>query len=64
MVPVAADAEEALDIFSKAHWSSYVEDIAWTKGRVAIIDNWRVLHGRGGAQTLDQDRILLRILIE
>jgi alpha-ketoglutarate-dependent taurine dioxygenase len=64
MVPVTADGDDALSFFSKAQWPSYVEEVDWAKGRVVIIDNWRVLHGRGSAKSPDQDRILLRILIE
>jgi hypothetical protein len=64
MHPVDASAKQAMGVFSKERWSSYVEKIAWTEGRVVIIDNWRVLHARGRAETLDHDRILLRILIE
>ena len=64
MIPIDVDAEQALAVFSKERWPSYVEKIVWTKGRVVIIDNWRVLHARGSAKSLDEDRILLRILIE
>lgn len=63
MVPLDTDGERALNVFSKAHWPSYIEEIGWSEGRAVIIDNWRILHGRGSARTLDRDRILLRILI-
>jgi hypothetical protein len=64
MIPIDVDAEQALAVFSKERWPSYVEKIVWTKGRVVIIDNWRVLHARGSAKSLDQDRILFRTLVE
>jgi alpha-ketoglutarate-dependent taurine dioxygenase len=63
MVPLGSDGERALDVFSKARWPSHVEEIHWTQGKAVVIDNWRVLHGRGSAQRTDRDRILLRILI-
>ena len=63
MTPVTPNGEQALDVFSINHWTNYVEAIDWHEGKVAIIDNWRILHGRGRADRLDDDRTLLRISI-
>jgi hypothetical protein len=41
-----------------------VECHYWSAGTVLIIDNWRVLHGRGTSQRDDFDRVLERIVIE
>jgi L-asparagine oxygenase len=38
-------------------------EIQWTEGQLLIIDNCRVLHGRGGSKSDDRDRWLKRILI-
>jgi hypothetical protein len=40
-----------------------VHEVEWKPGMVLVIDNWRVLHGRGVASEEDQDRTLLRILV-
>jgi alpha-ketoglutarate-dependent taurine dioxygenase len=63
MVPLGSEGECAMDVLSKMHWLSRIEEIRWTQGQVLIIDNWRVLHGRAAAQCSDQDRILLRVLV-
>jgi hypothetical protein len=38
--------------------------IDWTDGRVLVLDNWRVLHGRGPANVaVKKQRALERVLI-
>jgi alpha-ketoglutarate-dependent taurine dioxygenase len=37
--------------------------IAWASGQLLVIDNHRVLHGRGGSTNDDRDRWLKRILV-
>lgn len=39
------------------------EHFMWTEGRVLIIDNWRVLHGRGTSAREDFGRILERVIV-
>ena len=63
MTPVMADGVRAMSVFSKANWSEYVEEIEWTPGKAIVIDNWRVLHGRGTSDHPDSDRTLLRLSI-
>lgn len=63
MKPVTSEGDRALDIFSKQRWPAHLEEMRWSVGKVLLIDNWRVLHGRGNASCPDDDRTLLRISI-
>ena len=63
MKPVMSDSVRALNIFLRRHWLNYLETIDWFEGKVVVIDNWRLLHGRGPANGDDSDRVLLRISI-
>lgn len=63
MASVRSSDKPVLDIFLASNWTDYVETIDWHKGKVIVIDNWRVLHGRGQASHPDLDRTLLRISI-
>ena len=38
--------------------------IDWSEGDLLIIDNWRMLHGRGSAITIDSDRLLIKMLVD
>jgi alpha-ketoglutarate-dependent taurine dioxygenase len=63
MKPVMPDSVRALAVFSGKHLSDYVQTIEWSEGKVVVIDNWRLLHGRGSADGDDADRVILRISI-
>ncbi|HEY1661703.1 MAG TPA: TauD/TfdA family dioxygenase [Verrucomicrobiae bacterium] len=63
MTANTADGVEALIVFSRHNWPNYIQQVHWEPGYVLIIDNWRLLHGRGHATCLDLDRKLLRISI-
>jgi alpha-ketoglutarate-dependent taurine dioxygenase len=63
MTPVMADGERALSVFSRAKWTKYIEEVHWIPGKVTVIDNWRVLHGRGASDFSESDRTLLRVSI-
>lgn len=63
MTPLTADGRRALAVFSKSRWPDHVETIYWHEGKVLVIDNWRLLHGRGKADCSDSDRTLLRVSI-
>lgn len=62
MAPISSEGSSAQEAILKN--SSNVESIAWRAGRVLLIDNWRVLHGRSGSVCGDGERILLRVLIQ
>lgn len=63
MTPVMADGARALRVLAMIRWSEHVEEIRWTPGLVAVIDNWRVLHGRRASDCPDSERALLRVSI-
>lgn len=63
MVPTSSSGFEVFEIFSEERWKNQIEEIEWQVGTVLIIDNWRVLHGRGVALKEDSDRLLHRVLV-
>ncbi len=63
MTATTSDGAETLAVLSRHNWRDYVETIYWEKGTVTVMDNWRILHGRGSADYPDSDRKLLRISI-
>lgn len=64
MTSASQGSSEVLGIFSADKWSANVEQIYWKVGTVLILDNWRVLHGRGHAKSPDPERRLLRVTIQ
>jgi hypothetical protein len=63
MTATTTDGVKALRVLAKEKWLAYVETVQWKTGTVVVIDNWRMLHGRGHADCPDADRKLLRISI-
>jgi len=63
MSAATPDGEQALRVLSRSNWPKFVESVDWETGKVLIIDNWRILHGRGHAERPDSDRKLLRVSI-
>ena len=61
MQPVTSDGERASKVLGSGDWR--LASVQWERGRVLVIDNWRILHGRGLAMRDDRDRVLLRIYI-
>lgn len=51
-----AELDEELQRFS-------LEEHHWTRDTALVIDNWRVLHGRGSSARIDHDRVLERLVI-
>jgi alpha-ketoglutarate-dependent taurine dioxygenase len=42
-----------------------IQEVFWTPGTAVVIDNWRLLHGRGlGSGQPEPDRILERVLVK
>lgn len=37
--------------------------IDWSTTKILVIDNWRILHGRGVSQSKDENRVLWRVLV-
>lgn len=63
MRAATCDGERALAVLAAAARSDRVTEIRWRKGNVLIVDNWRVLHGRSGANVSDPRRTLLRVYV-
>jgi len=63
MVPTCCNGTQVFEIFYEERWSNQIEEIEWQTGTILIIDNWRMLHGRGSASQDDGDRLLHRVLI-
>jgi hypothetical protein len=53
---------EALDIMARGVAASEHIEIDWSVGDVLVIDNWRMLHGRGA--TDGASRTLVRICVD
>ncbi len=64
MEAVTEDGKQALDLFSHHHQSHQVRRVEWRSGDLLIIDNWRVLHGRGEHTNAAGDRKLLRVIVQ
>jgi len=63
MTATTPDGVKALGVLAKEKWPDYIETVQWKTGAVLVMDNWRMLHGRGHADSPDADRKLLRISI-
>jgi len=63
MIPLSQDAKLAMQIFGSARNSTFLSHHYWDVGDVIIIDNWRMLHGRGTDQFTQRGRILLRAMV-
>lgn len=64
MTAATPNGADALAILERQNWLDYIETVQWKTGTVLIMDNWRILHGRGHADCPDPDRRLLRISIQ
>jgi hypothetical protein len=63
MTATTTDGIKALGVLAKENWPNQIESVCWKVGTVVVIDNWRMLHGRGRADCPDSDRKLMRISI-
>lgn len=63
MTPATKYGHGVFDIFSEECTKSMLRHITWARGKIVIIDNWRMLHGRGEAIKEGSDRILYRVLV-
>jgi alpha-ketoglutarate-dependent taurine dioxygenase len=64
MTATTAAGAKTLAILARQNWPECIETVCWEADTVVVIDNWRVLHGRGQAVSPDFDRELLRISIQ
>jgi hypothetical protein len=63
MTATTTDGAKALAILARQNWPDYIETVHWNAGTVVVMDNWRLLHGRGNTDCPDSNRKLLRISI-
>lgn len=63
MVSASSSGTQVFEILSEERWNNQIEEVEWQIGTVLIINNWRVLHGRGFALKEDSDRLLHRVLV-
>lgn len=63
MEAVSADCIAASDPFSLRRNAERIYRYEWTRGDVLVIDNWRVLHGRGIAGRTARGRLLMRAMV-
>lgn len=62
MTPQNDDAHRVMKILSYERLKICAEHIDWKEREIAIIDNWRVLHGRAAVMNDTADRTLLRCM--
>lgn len=65
MEPICGNGSRVMTLLSAERWTDALETIAWEPGAIAVIDNWRVLHGRDSALGNESEsRALLRVLVQ
>jgi alpha-ketoglutarate-dependent taurine dioxygenase len=64
MEPVTETAVEAMSLYSYDRQRHKTAHFHWKIGKILVIDNWRVLHGRGNNTPVDPTRRLLRIYVQ
>jgi alpha-ketoglutarate-dependent taurine dioxygenase len=64
MRPAVRDCTSASKVVASAIAITPKTHVEWQPGDLVVIDNRRMLHGRGKANASDQDRVLKRVLIE
>jgi hypothetical protein len=63
MEPEGTTGKDALEIFSEECARCTKTEVKWSPGSSLVIDNWRVLHGRGSVKHTASDRLLIRSLV-
>lgn len=63
MVPANSRSSKIADLFSSKRVQASTKEVQWKKGMILIIDNWRMLHGRGESMVHGRDRELYRVLV-
>jgi hypothetical protein len=64
MEPVNEASVEAMNLYCYERQRTNTAEINWKVGDILIIDNWRVLHGRGNRVAADPNRQLLRAYVQ
>ena len=64
MEPLCEDGVAAMNLFGYERHRGDTVMFRWKVGDILIIDNWRVLHGRGNRAEADPSRRLLRAYVQ
>ncbi len=64
MLPVTESSRTAMHLYSMKRQSERVITYRWNEENVLIVDNWRMLHGRGNKTQADPLRRLLRVYVQ
>jgi len=64
MYPLSPDGEIALSLFRADRHVDICYCHDWKVGQILILDNWRILHGRGLSEQTEPGRILLRAMVK
>ena len=63
MEPLTAEGAELEGVFDRARNAETLHQHDWKRGDVLVIDNWRMLHGRGTDTNTAPGRVLLRAMV-
>jgi hypothetical protein len=63
MEPISPEGAKIGDAFSHARNANKTYRHDWQRGDILVLDNWRMLHGRGVDHQTAQGRILLRAMV-
>jgi Taurine catabolism dioxygenase TauD, TfdA family len=64
MEPVTDASIEAMNLYRCDRHRGKTVALHWKLGDILVIDNWRVLHGRGNVSNADPSRLLLRAYVQ
>ena len=64
MLPLDPDGASVMSLYGYENNQKNIREINWTEGDILVIDNWRVLHGRQGCKSGQDERKLLRALVQ
>jgi len=64
MEPVTSESAEVMRLFEYGRNRQKIVEHDWEPGCLLVIDNWRVLHGRGNREAADPSRKMMRAYIK
>jgi alpha-ketoglutarate-dependent taurine dioxygenase len=64
MAPVCSEGAAVLRVFERDRQRHLLQRHDWKLGDILIIDNWRMLHGRGDGEQTSPGRVLLRTMVQ
>jgi hypothetical protein len=63
MEAMGSEAMGVLDMMRGKSIASHGTSLEWSAGKILVIDNWKVLHGRDAVLVPEARRTLLRFLV-